>query len=99
MQTITILPGQSLLDIALQYCGSPDLAPDIVTANKDNVPLTLDYVADKPVTLKVPDPSNAIPTHLRNHACQPCTGDLDHAAPYTFQGIAYETVGQMPVEA
>ena len=95
MQTITILPGQSLLDIALQYCGSPDFAPDIATAN--DVPL--DHVADIPATLLLPDPSNAIPTHLRNHACQPCTGDLDHAAPYTFQGIAYETVGQMPVEA
>lgn len=93
--TVVLVKGQSLLDGALQHCGSPDYAMLIALMNS----LTLDFVATEDTPILAPQGDTRATALLASHGVTPVTGDLDNAAPDTYYGIGNRPVGGLPVTA
>lgn len=64
MRQIVALPGQSLFDVALQYCGDISFAFDIAKFNNLNIADTIEEV----VSLSIPDDSNNIAAFFKNES-------------------------------
>lgn len=70
MKTIIVQSGQSLWDIAVQYCGTADAALDIATMN-GRMPTEQPNTGE---TLKVPEMANKkIVSYYADHGMVPAT--------------------------
>ena len=92
---VVLKKGQSLFDGALQHCGDTDQAQAIALLNG----LPLDHVATDDEDILIPEPEVRSVRVLAEHACEPCTGDLESAAGYTFYGLGYRRLGGLRVVA
>lgn len=90
---VVLKKGQSLFDGALQHCGDADQAQAIALLNS----LPLDHVATDDEDILIPEPEVRSVRVLTEHACEPCTGDLESAAGYTFYGLGYRRLGRMRI--
>lgn len=67
---IKMVTGQSIADVALQYCGSVEYVFDVAELNG----VAIDYVAERELQLLVPDVDNMIKTRLNRRGVVICTG-------------------------
>lgn len=94
MQTIIVLDNQSLLDIAIRYCGTVEAVVAIAVLN--NVSVTAELVPGK--ILQVPEQDygyREIVAYYQDNKLQPATGltDQDKAIIRGRSGIGYWAIG------
>ena len=68
--TIEMRKGMSILDAALQYCGSIDYAAEIAMLND----VAVDTVYDANTTIRVPEVKNGTVDKIRQSGAAFCTG-------------------------
>lgn len=71
--TVKVVSGQSLVDVALQFCGDVDRAVEIAELNG----LPVDYVASSSMELVVPDVRNAMRSRIEASGAEFCTGEVE----------------------
>lgn len=91
MRTVTARKGQSLIDLALQHCGSADWGEDVAKQNN----LNPDYVCSGGEVLEMPDGVEAERKRIAAAGVVPVTG-LD-AGGWQQQGIGLCMVGELSV--
>lgn len=67
---VEVKAGQSLVDVALQFCGDIDRVVEIAGLNG----LAVDYVATSSMELVVPDVKNAMKSRIEASGAEFCTG-------------------------
>lgn len=70
--TVKVVSGQSLPDVALQFCGDIDKVVEIAELNG----LPLDFVASSSMELVVPDVRNVMVERIKNSEAVFCTGEI-----------------------
>lgn len=73
MRTITALPGQSIFDVALLFCGDATKAWDIARTNA--IPLTATF--EKNTTLSIPDDMNNVAKVFKQEKVVFATGIIE----------------------
>ena len=68
--TVKVVAGQSLPDVALQFCGDIDRVVEIAELNG----LPVDFVASSSMELVVPDVRNVMVERIKNSEAVFCTG-------------------------
>lgn len=91
MRTVTARKGQSLIDLALQHCGSADWGEDVAKQNS----LSPDYVCSGGEVLEMPDGVEAERKRIASAGVVPVTG-MD-AGGWQQQGIGLCMVGELSV--
>lgn len=69
--TVKVVSGQSLPDVALQFCGDIDKVVEIAELNG----LPVDFVASASMELVVPDVWNAMRSRIEASGAEFCTGE------------------------
>lgn len=69
---VEVKAGQSLPDVALQFCGDVDRAVEIAELNG----LPVDFVASASMELVVPDVRNAMRSRIEASGAEFCTGEM-----------------------
>lgn len=69
---VEVKAGQSLVDVALQFCGDVDRVVEIAELNG----LEVDYVAESSMELVVPDVRNAMRSRIEASGAEFCTGEI-----------------------
>lgn len=67
---VEVKAGQSLVDVALQFCGDVDRVVEIAELNG----LVVDFVATSSMELVVPDVKNAMKSRIEASGAEFCTG-------------------------
>lgn len=67
---VEVKAGQSLVDVALQFCGDMDRVVEIAELNG----LDVDFVATSSMELVVPDVKNAMKSRIEDSGAEFCTG-------------------------
>lgn len=88
---MTARKGQSLIDLALQHCGSADWGEDVAKQNS----LSPDYVCSGGEVLEMPDGVEAERKRIASAGVVPVTG-MD-AGGWQQQGIGLCMVGELSV--
>ncbi len=70
MKTVTVRRGQSMIDVAVQYCGDADYAYEVAKANGKEV----DDVIEADVELQVPSVNTRMAKEVERIGVTPCTG-------------------------
>lgn len=91
MRTVTARKRQSLIDLALQHCGSADWGEDVAKQNG----LSPDYVCAGGEVLEMPDGVEAERKRIASAGVVPVTG-LDVSG-WTLQGVGLSMVGELSV--
>lgn len=73
MRKITVLPGQSVFDVALLFCGDATLAWQIARTNE--IPLTTTFESN--TTLTIPDDTNNVAKVFEREKVVFATGVMD----------------------
>jgi hypothetical protein len=68
---VEVKAGQSLVDVALQFCGDIDRVVEIAELNG----LVVDYVASSSMELVVPDVQNVMRSRIEASGAKFCTGE------------------------
>lgn len=71
--TVKVVAGQSLPDVALQFCGDVDRVVEIAELNG----LAVDFVASSSMELVVPDVRNAMRSRIEASGAEFCTGEVE----------------------
>lgn len=74
--TVKVVAGQSLPDVALQFCGDVDRVVEIAELNG----LPVDFVASSSMELIVPDVRNAVKSRIEASGAEFCTGEVERGA-------------------
>ena len=69
---VEVKAGQSLPDVALQFCGDVDRVVEIAELNG----LPVDFVAESSMEMVVPDVRNILAERIKNSEAVFCTGDI-----------------------
>lgn len=69
---VEVKAGQSLVDVALQFCGDVDRVVEIAELNG----LDVDFVAMSSMELVVPDVKNAMKSRIEASGAEFCTGEM-----------------------
>lgn len=70
---VEVKVGQSLVDVALQFCGDVDRVVEIAELNG----LDVDFVAMSSMELLVPDVKNAMKSRIEASGAEFCTGEME----------------------
>jgi hypothetical protein len=70
---VEVKAGQSLVDIALQFCGDVDRVVEIAELNG----LVVDFVASASMELVVPDVRNVMRSRIEASGAEFCTGEMN----------------------
>lgn len=70
---VEVKAGQSLVDVALQFCGDVDRVVEIAELNG----LDVDFVAMSSMELVVPDVKNAMKSRIEASGAEFCTGEIN----------------------
>lgn len=70
---VEVKAGQSLVDVALQFCGDVDRVVEIAELNG----LVVDFVATSSMELVVPDVRNAMRSRIEASGAEFCTGEVE----------------------
>lgn len=70
---VEVKAGQSLPDVALQFCGDVDRVVEIAELNG----LPVDFVATSSMEMVVPDVRNAMVERIKNSEAVFCTGEVE----------------------
>lgn len=71
--TVKVVAGQSLPDVALQFCGDIDRVVEIAELNG----LPVDFVASSSMELVVPDVRNVMRSRIEASGAEFCTGEVE----------------------
>lgn len=69
---VEVKAGQSLVDVALQFCGDIDRVVEIAELND----LGVDFVATSSMELVVPDVRNVMRSRIEASGAEFCTGEV-----------------------
>lgn len=69
---VEVKAGQSLVDVALQFCGDVDRFVEIAELNG----LEVDFVASASIELVVPDVRNVMRSRIEASGAEFCTGEV-----------------------
>ena len=69
---VEVKADQSLVDVALQFCGDVDRVVEIAELNG----LDVDFVAMSSMELVVPDVKNAMKSRIEASGAEFCTGEM-----------------------
>lgn len=70
--TVKVVSGQSLPDVALQFCGDIDRVVEIAELNG----LPVDFVASASMELIVPDVKSVMRSRIEASGAEFCTGEV-----------------------
>lgn len=88
MKTVTVQPGQTLFDIAVQVCGNTESA--FVIAELNNVPVTNVWSG---AVLEVPEPVNKkVVDYYENNKIMPATAFEEEILNYNNMGLKIKTL-------
>jgi hypothetical protein len=70
---VEVKAGQSLVDVALQFCGDVDRVVEIAELNG----LAVDFVASSSMEMVVPDVRNVMRSRIEAPGAEFCTGEVE----------------------